>query len=89
MTTTVSEMSAGDLLLGIALVTVGVAAVLWSLLGDTYDDRLEDRSLDRLRSLGWSYSPLQITLTRRVFGAGFGLIITGAGVWWLLSGYGG
>jgi hypothetical protein len=89
MTTTVSEMSAEDLLLGIALVAVGVAAVVWSLLGRTYDDRLEDRSLDRLRRLGWSYSPLPITSTRRAFGAVFGLIITGAGAWWLLSGHGG
>jgi hypothetical protein len=82
-------MSVEDLFLGIALVAVGAATVLWSALGDIYDDRLEDRSLDRLGRLGWSDSPLRITLARRIFGAVFGLIITGVGAWWLLRGHGG
>ena len=54
-------MSPEDLLLGIALLVVGVAVLLWSVLGDTCDDRLEERSLDRLRRVGWSASPLPIT----------------------------
>jgi len=72
-------MSAEDLFLGIAPVAVGVAVVLWSAVGDSYDDRLEDRSLARIRRLGWSDSPRPITLARRIFGAAFGLIIAGSG----------
>jgi hypothetical protein len=74
---------------GIVLVAVGVATVVWSLVSDDYDDRLEDRSLDRVRRLGWNYSPPPMTLSRRVGGAILGLIIAGTGVWWLLDGYGG
>ena len=82
-------MSAEDLFLGIALVAVGVAVVVWSVLGDTHDDRLETRSLDRLRRLGWSESPLPVTGARRVLGAACGLVIAGSGAWWMLVGHGG
>jgi nitrogen fixation-related uncharacterized protein len=44
-------VSAEDVLVGIVLVAVGVATVVWSLVSDDYDDRLEDRSLDRVRRL--------------------------------------
>jgi hypothetical protein len=82
-------ISAEDLIVGFALLVVGVAMLLWSVLGDTYDDRLEERSLDRLRRLGWSASPLPITPARRLLGVVFGLAVTASGAWWLLGGYGG
>jgi hypothetical protein len=45
-------MSIEDAALGIALIVAGVAAAAWSVIADTYDDRLEDRSLDRVRRVG-------------------------------------
>lgn len=82
-------MSTEDLLLGVALVAAGAAMVWRSLVVDTYDDRLEDRPRDRLRQVGWSSSPLPMTLVRRIAGSLFGLLIAGAGVWWLLRDHGG
>jgi hypothetical protein len=46
-------MTIEDLAPGIALIAVGVAMSIWALVGDTYDDRLEGRSMDRIRRLGW------------------------------------
>lgn len=78
-------MTIEDLALGIALIAVGVATSIWSLVGDTYDDRLEDRSFDRLRRLGSRSDPLPVTPIRRVFGVAFGLLVAAAGLWWLAT----
>ena len=82
-------MTVEDLALGVALAAVGIAVVAWSLIGDTYDDRLEDRSLKRIREVGWGYDPVPITKARRISGTVFGALIAGAGAWWLMSGHGG
>jgi hypothetical protein len=61
--------------------------VWWSLLADTYDDRLEDRSLERIRQHGWRPAPLPVTTARRVLGVMLGVLIAGVGVWWLVAGH--
>jgi 4-hydroxybenzoate polyprenyltransferase len=73
--------------LGIVLIVAGVAAAAWSIVAETYDDRLEDRSLDRVRRFGWRYDPLPVTRVRRAAGVTLGIAMLVAGAWWLVSGY--
>jgi hypothetical protein len=65
----------------------GIAVSAWLLVGDTYDDRLEDRSVDRVRRIRWRYDP--ITADERAPGIRRG--VGGRdrrGVWSLVSGPG-
>jgi 4-hydroxybenzoate polyprenyltransferase len=76
-----------DAALGIALIVAGVAAAAWSMVADTYDDRLEDRSLDRVHRFGWRDDPLPMTRARRAGGVTLGVAMLVAGAWWLVTGY--
>jgi hypothetical protein len=74
---------------GVALIIAGVAATTWSTVADTYDDRLEDRSLDRVSHFGWRDDPRPITRARRVAGVIVGIAMVSAGAWWLVTGWSG
>jgi hypothetical protein len=71
-------------LVGISLIVVGCAVIAWSLLGDSYDDRLEDRSLERVGRVGWGDHPLPIRRSRRIAGVAAGIMLVLAGAAWLI-----
>jgi hypothetical protein len=82
-------MGIEDAAVGIVLIVAGVALAASSVVVDTYDDRLEERSLERVRLFGWRYDPLPVTRLRRAVGLTFGIAMVVAGAWWLISGHSG